>query len=1269
MSKEIAEFGKLLCNLSESEELTNELFEKVLVGINNTVKWAKEKQSTLVKCIDDGMDDDNKIKEEKIVCLEEISQASSGIGIVVNVGDQEQYNLNSLICQVEKWKRELGRDKRSRSNERADRVVPSESGSSSPTKRAKMDNASLLVEDCGEMESGGRLKEILTSMATPVIVANAKLEITFVNSSAEEVFGYQQSELLNKNVKMLMNDNDASQHDGYVDRYEKTKQSKIIGKDPRLVQGKHKDGSVLHLYLTITRIEDGGYTAVLTNVTETKNVNLRLESILSSMATPVIMANPKMEITFVNGNAEEIFGYQQSELLNKNVKMLMNDNDASQHDGYVDRYEKTKQSKIIGKDPRLVQGKHKDGSGLHLYLTITRIGDGGYTAVFTNVTEQRKVVLRLERILSAMATPVIISNAQMKITYANKNAISIFGYKESELLSQSVNILMNSTDAQKHDGYVEQYQATGDSTIIGKRPRLVQGRHKDGSILYLYLTITKVEDGGFTAVFTDVTAQLRNADRVAKLESIASAVIVTDKAFQIEYMNPFALTIFQYRNPSEVVGQSIKILLDDKMGQHNPCFLEEFAVEEDRMTVGEDESKCETRSSCASSSKYSDTTGSMFSLGKKILYARTKKGEKILFYFKVTKTCTGFTLSLMDVTRKLAMSAQLSHIMRSVSTSIFVVNDQQTIEYANPFAIKTFGYGKKEIVGKPLTKLLPSVPNAAEYAKKQKEDKKEGEETTALGNLVTGVTKFGNSILLSLSTNKNGKHTHLTLVDVTKSHSLLHKLNSMLEAIPSLMFIYTKNSNDKNASSSSSSAGGCLEFPITLMSRSLHRFVESKQNSYKQFTIGDFVGCVFEEHRPIVKNLFERMLESKVGFSETCECRLASSQYEECAFDAFEILLTKLQHDEVFVIARNIESDVRLREELRDKLESGSSNLRKAIADSDYIRRVFGYVAHEYRNMYFGAQSICSEIQTELAGSSMEGEIAQVIRIHSRMGQLFDDVLLMQKLEANGYQYEQNVFLLQTILDDIIEFAKNQSVNDKISNGVSFKYSIDPKLKNVKIMGSSTHLFQAVTNLLSNAFKYNSINGIVNFSATLVKDEIGENDTIHIEIRDTGLGIPENQRKEIFQPYKRLSTGSHRIGTGLGLTFAKEFIEQGNNGSLGLEDNKIEQIGTTFYIILTVYTGDKTLPPTVASHKPLSESADRSLIPKVDHNIRSQYQEYDVLVIDDDDIIRIMFSRRLRKLTIFGHALRVLEASIQQVIYWMQGWLLFCKNRPKLKTQ
>ncbi|NLA13557.1 MAG: HAMP domain-containing histidine kinase [Tissierellia bacterium] len=157
--------------------------------------------------------------------------------------------------------------------------------------------------------------------------------------------------------------------------------------------------------------------------------------------------------------------------------------------------------------------------------------------------------------------------------------------------------------------------------------------------------------------------------------------------------------------------------------------------------------------------------------------------------------------------------------------------------------------------------------------------------------------------------------------------------------------------------------------------------------------------------------------------------------------------------------------------------------------------------------------------------SVIHGEVIRLTKLISELSNL-------SIVEGDEIKLKLSTVDLSEILNDIVDsyepmFSdKNISVNKNIQNDVN-------------MMGDIDYLKRIFINILSNAFKYTNENGTVSVSLEQIKNQI------RITVKDTGIGIPKEDLKHIFERFYRsdLSRNRQTGGTGIGLTITKALVE------------------------------------------------------------------------------------------------------------------------------
>jgi two-component system, LuxR family, sensor kinase FixL len=130
-----------------------------------------------------------------------------------------------------------------------------------------------------------------------------------------------------------------------------------------------------------------------------------LRSILDTVPDAMIVIDPRGRILSFSSAAETMFGFAESELLGENISTLMPSPDRELHDGYLERYMRTGERRIIGIG-RVTTARHRDGSTfpIDLHVGETRIGDERvFTGFIRDLTERQQTEMRLHDLQSELA--------------------------------------------------------------------------------------------------------------------------------------------------------------------------------------------------------------------------------------------------------------------------------------------------------------------------------------------------------------------------------------------------------------------------------------------------------------------------------------------------------------------------------------------------------------------------------------------------------------------------------------------------------------------------------------------------------------------------------------------------------------------------------------------------------------------------------------------------------------------------------------------------
>ena len=159
---------------------------------------------------------------------------------------------------------------------------------------------------------------------------------------------------------------------------------------------------------------------------------------------------------------------------------------------------------------------------------------------------------------------------------------------------------------------------------------------------------------------------------------------------------------------------------------------------------------------------------------------------------------------------------------------------------------------------------------------------------------------------------------------------------------------------------------------------------------------------------------------------------------------------------------------------------------------------------------------------------------------------VINDSLDFSKIESGRFDLRSQPFDVRELVDEVVDTLSEVARR----KGIEFA-SLVPVDVPRALVGSAGHLRQVLINLVGNAIKYTERGSV------MVRVEAGARDSagtsLRFEVADTGLGIPEDRRDYIFEPFTQLADTRKQGGTGLGLSICKQLVEK-MGGTIGVRD-------------------------------------------------------------------------------------------------------------------
>ena len=224
-------------------------------------------------------------------------------------------------------------------------------------------------------------------------------------------------------------------------------------------------------------------------------------------------------------------------------------------------------------------------------------------------------------------------------------------------------------------------------------------------------------------------------------------------------------------------------------------------------------------------------------------------------------------------------------------------------------------------------------------------------------------------------------------------------------------------------------------------------------------------------------------------------------------------------------------------------------------------------MSHELRTPLTAILGISEVLQMEIHGSLNEEQLQALQRIEESGRHLLDlinDILDISKIEAGKLGLEMDTVSVESVCQDSLQFIKESAQKKRLRISTSFHSGL------ATFQADERRLKQILVNLLSNAVKFTPDGGTIGLE---VVDDL-EKETILFAVWDTGIGIPADQMKHLFQPFVQLDNSPSRQhkGTGLGLALTRRLAEL-HGGSISVES--VVGKGSRFTISLPWRTVEK----------------------------------------------------------------------------------------------
>ncbi len=269
----------------------------------------------------------------------------------------------------------------------------------------------------------------------------------------------------------------------------------------------------------------------------------------------------------------------------------------------------------------------------------------------------------------------------------------------------------------------------------------------------------------------------------------------------------------------------------------------------------------------------------------------------------------------------------------------------------------------------------------------------------------------------------------------------------------------------------------------------------------------------------------------------------------------------------------------------------------------------FTGLSHEFKTPITLIMSyVESLIENEkIKGTALIDEVKLIHKNSNRLLRLINQLLDFRKIEEQKFTLRASNTKIYDFTNEVMTNFKGEASRRNIN------FQLICKNKNMELFIDRGLMDKVYFNFLSNAFKFTPGNGKITISISENQDN-----AIKISFKDSGIGIPENELSNVFNPFFRASN-NNKNSSGIGLHLSKEFVLL-HHGTIELKSKQ----GSEF--IITLLKGSSHLQPSEIIHKAENLNVTPNLItdyldiePDFSQlNVSSQLEKHSLLIIEDN---------------------------------------------------
>ncbi len=845
------------------------------------------------------------------------------------------------------------------------------------------------------------------------------------------------------------------------------------------------------------------YYCLNKSINEIEIRNINLISIVNNAEIGIIARDIDGKITQWNQGVEKIFGYTRDEVVGTNGPLL--DFTKEDFDLYAQHISDVYAKQTIHSGE--FRKKKKNGDEVYVFAKyMPSLDDNnntiGTVSTYQDITktyQERSFVDGLATIVKVASTGIMLKNIDGITVYANDAACDILGFSQEELRGKSS--VLYETEKLKND-----YSIIRERLLNGERVDNFSTtcRHKDGRVIDVAVSYSPVADsnGSIThlaCIFSDVTelnAKNRRAMEMAVIvNQTDAAIVIKDKHGVVTSVNPAMINMTNYSS-EELIGFDYRVYSLQSETEIK-AILNERIMNNEVIRNVKSHIKCKD--------------GTVIPVS--INYSPLSENDEIIGSIAIITDITEIVEAEELLRRSQNDLMMLFNTMTSGFLSYRVVRDEAgqaidfKIEVVNPAFEEIEGIEKNTTNGHLWSE---KFPNQSDFFDILLDVAENGTELN-FNRKIDATNRFVDVYMYSPERDvvacfeNDVTERHLTAEQLQLSYN---ETTRLIQKMPAPVAIFDADGIILEANDAYAKTFAVVD-PLTLIGRDSAEF--KPQMSGHIITAANF----------------QTMADNGVNYMEAIK-------------DNGEIVYLRTVMQKIVYRGKSVFvahcQDVSMERKTEQSLQEAVKSAREA---SETKSNFLANMSHEIRTPLNG---VLGFTQLALQDNNLSLEVKDYLQKieNSADGLLviINDILDISKIESGKMEIEEIPFTIHDV------FTSCQLIGEKRAKEKGIRLLMkEAVLPNKVLVGDLAKLKQVLLNLLTNAIKFTN-DGAVTYSAEVVKivDNIA---TINFEVKDSGIGIDQDDLEKVFEPFMQADASTTRRfgGTGLGLSITKSLIE------------------------------------------------------------------------------------------------------------------------------